>query len=185
MIDDLKLKEIEITVRQLEAKEGEWFDREQERLVRGIIYVYEVIDRCSGRWKVKVRFSPQINKAVALISESDGASWQHNALTGKSMVFKQSTMPGKYYNELGISYCIEHQKRVKRKRVTNIEDIPEEILKILNPSEIVRYEEAVPSASPSPHRRKLVALVGENQPDVMALLLVLERIRPIFCSPNE
>jgi len=93
MIDDLKLKEIGITLRQLEAKKGEWRDPDLKKLVRGIIYVYEVIDKYSGRWKVKVRFSPQINKAVALVSESDGASWRHNALTGKTMVFRQSTIP--------------------------------------------------------------------------------------------
>lgn len=160
---------------------GEWFDLGTRSVVKGTQYSYELRDEVSGFWDLNARIREDGKKADAKAIGSRKVGSRYDQIKRKSITFNETSDGQKFYNVIGIGYYVDEEGRFHSKRISNIDEVPEEIK---SKFEIRKYEDV------SPHRNivlkdKLVVLVDKQDVESMVLLFFLEKIKPVFNTNHE
>jgi hypothetical protein len=165
----------EYTIRLLRQSQGEWYDLQLRRVINGDIFAYGLVDKVSGQWLLNVKMSEEEKKAIVLAPTSERTSSIHDQIKRKTMVFKTCTDGQAMYHPLCVDCVVG--RRVVGKRVERIDDVPSEIK---DQFALRKYEEVSPITPARALKGKLVAVIGRDHPENMALLFFHEKIAPVF-----
>ena len=116
-------------------------------------------------------------KAIVQVEKSTGVTPIHAQLRRKTDVFVECKEAGKLYHPIGISYIENGRLRWRRVKWSCMNEIPAEIRENFN---LAKYEDVSPIRPSRSYADKVVIVVDVNEPEKMALLFVLEKIRPAF-----
>jgi hypothetical protein len=164
-----------LKIKFLKETAGEWFDLSQKEIVQGKIYAYKVGDTASGEWLLNVFICEKSGKAVVTAISSEKATYLHDQIKRKSIVFIGCKNDNRYYHPLGIG-CVQGQ-RFHYERVDDLDNVP---VSIKNNFDLDYYESVSPITPSKTYKGKIVAIIEKDKPEKMALLFALEKIRPVF-----
>ncbi|RLI39765.1 hypothetical protein DRO60_00310 [Candidatus Bathyarchaeota archaeon] len=164
----------------LRAKYGKWFDEGDRAIKEGRIYAFRAQDCMSGEWLLNVFVQNEGRKALVKAVASQRTTEIHAQLKRRTDVFVEGREPGKLYHPLGISFVVNGHVRWRRIRWEDLDQVPVEIRENFT---LAKYEDVSRPGAGGPLVGKVVAVVGVDEPDKMALLFMLEKVRPAFrCS---
>jgi len=161
-----------------ESKTAEWYDIGLRCRIRGNVYAYTFAYK-NDEWLINVRIAENGVLAIVELVSSSRADFIGRQLTQKTMKLERSKIEGYLYIPLSIAYVDRINNRLHYSRLSNIQDVPEEIR---NSFKLDIYENVAPHQKIHPRNRllgKLVVLIRQNEPKRMAWLYVLSRILPI------
>jgi hypothetical protein len=157
---------------------AEWYDVDLRCRIRGSVYAYTFAYR-NEEWLINVRIAENGDLAIIELVSSSRADFTARQLIQKTIKLQRSRIEGYLYVPLSITYIDQTNNRLHYRRLSNIQQVSEEIR---NSFKLDVYERVAPPQKMHSRNRllgKLVVLIRQDEPEKMAQLYVLSRILPI------
>ena len=172
------LQRLKVKIRRVEEREKDyWVDMSLRELREGEVRYYHVRDYLTGDWLFKICKDAEMQRIIvkALKCPAGGGFAQ---LEGRTMLFQKGIPEGYYYDIISLSY-IDEKNRLRRKVISDMNDVPKIIKKNFR---VMEYEEVTGNKVPG---KKLAVLCKENDEKSMILLFLIERAWPLSMISPE